>query len=194
MPYRIDVPEGKEALDHILNDLGTPQLVEARKRMFRIIYDAPETTLTPREREVMRFPSTAVMGCPICNSLRLWRDWPGFSDEPIEEELYVNAGEWNWSWDGFTPREALALRFIHRFFTSVDEMNDDDEFWAAMHAHFTDTEIGDIGVMASTWLGTGHLLKALGICSVCPMPVNDELLSRLRNDNIKVANAVAGGL
>src|SRR3546814_1157457 len=93
MPYRIDVPEGEEALEHILNHLGTTMLVESRKRMFRIVYDAPETTLSPREREVMRFPMTAMMGCPICNSMRLWRDWPGFSDEPIEEELYTNRSE-----------------------------------------------------------------------------------------------------
>src|SRR3546814_20485313 len=56
MPYRVDIPEGIEALDHILNHLGTNKLVESRKRMFRIIYDAPETSLNPREREAMRFP------------------------------------------------------------------------------------------------------------------------------------------
>src|SRR3546814_18624914 len=98
MPYRIDVPEGEEALEHILNHLGTTMLVESRKRMFRIVYDAPETTLSPREREVMRFPMTAMMGCPICNSMRLWRDWPGFSDEPIEEELYKNAEAIHLEW------------------------------------------------------------------------------------------------
>src|SRR3546814_3903635 len=70
MPYRVDIPEGIEALDHILNHLGTNKLVESRKRMFRIIYDAPETSLSPREREAMRFPMTAMMGCPICNSMR----------------------------------------------------------------------------------------------------------------------------
>src|SRR3546814_19722629 len=75
-------PEGSEALDHSLNHLGTNKLVESRKRMFRIIYDAPETSLSPREREAMRFPMTAMMGCPICNSMRMWRDWPGFSDTP----------------------------------------------------------------------------------------------------------------
>ena len=55
MPYRVDVPEGQEALVHILNHLGTDQLIEARQRMFRTIYDAPETTLTAREREGMRY-------------------------------------------------------------------------------------------------------------------------------------------
>src|SRR3546814_6714833 len=98
MPYRVDIPEGIEALDHILNHLGTNKLVESRKRMFRIIYDAPETSLSPREREAMRFPMTAMMGCPICNSMRMWRDWPGFSDTPIAEEFYENAAAKNAAW------------------------------------------------------------------------------------------------
>ncbi|HLS98105.1 MAG: hypothetical protein WDA10_14910 [Porticoccaceae bacterium] len=187
MPYRVDIPEGQEALEHILNHLGTPMLVEARKRTFRIMYDAPETTLSPREREVMRYPLTAVMGCPICNSLRLWRDWPGFSEEPIEEELYSNAAEFNWTWPGFSPRESLALEFVHRFVHAIDDMNGDDAFWARMRTHFSDIEIGDICVMAGTWLGTGHALKALGIGSVCPMPVSEEMLSRLRNDRLNSA-------
>lgn len=186
MPYRVTIPEGQEALEHILNHLGTSMLVDARKRTFRIMYDAPETTLSPREREVMRYPLTAVMSCPICNSLRMWRDWPGFSEKPIEEELYINAGEFNWAWSGFSPREALALEFVHHFLYVIDELNGNDTFWERMHTNFTDTEIGDICIMAGTWLGTGHVLKALGIGSVCPMPVNDEMLSRLRNDSSNV--------
>lgn len=187
MPYRIDVPEGEEALDVILNHLGTPMLVEARKRMFRIIYDAPETTLSPREREVMRFPGTAMIGCPICNSLRMWRDWPGFSDEPIEEELYTAAEAFDYDWPGFTARERLLLEFTYRFYNEADGLNGDDVFWERMHANFSQAEIGDICIMAGTWLGVGHGLKALGIGSVCPMPVNEEMLSRLRSDELTAA-------
>jgi alkylhydroperoxidase family enzyme len=187
MPYRIDVPEGQEALEIILNHLGTPQLVDARKRMFRIMYDAPETSLTPREREVMRFPMTAMMGCPICNSMRMWRDWPGFSADPIEEDLYTNAEKRNIAWPGFSPREALLLEFVDRFANAVDGINSDDAFWARLHANFTNTEIGDIIVMSGTWLGVGHGLKALGIGSVCALPVTDETIRRLRNAELNLA-------
>lgn len=187
MPYRIDIPEGEEALEIILNHLGTPMLVDARKRIFRIMYDAPETTLSPREREVMRFPMTAMMGCPICNSVRMWRDWPGFSAEPIDEALYTNAESFNLDWDGFTPREKLLLEFIDRFANAIDGINGDDAFWAKFHANFNNSEIGDIVVMAGTWLGVGHSLKALGIGSVCPLPVNEDTLRKLRNDQLDVA-------
>lgn len=187
MPYRIDVPDGEEALEHILNRLGTPKLVEARKRTFRIVYDAPETTLTPREREAMRFPMTAMMGCPICNSMRMWRDWPGFSDQPIEEEFYTNAEAKNLVWPGFTPRERLLGEFVDRFANAIDGMNGDDEFWSRMHTAFSDTEIGDIINMAGIWLGVGHGLKALGIGSVCAVPASEETVRRLRNAEMDVA-------
>ena len=187
MPYRVDVPEGREALEHILNHLGTPMLVEARKRMFRIIYDAPETTLSPREREAMRFPMTAMMGCPICNSMRMWRDWPGFSDVPIEEEFYTQAEARNIAWEGFSAREALALEFVDRFANAIDGMNGDDAFWARLHANFSDTEIGDLVNLSGTWLGVGHGLKALGIGSVCQVPVGEETFARLRNAEMSVA-------
>src|SRR3546814_5470328 len=87
---------------------------------------------------------TAMMGCPICNSMRLWRDWPGFSDEPIEEELYTNAEAINLEWPGFSARERLLLEFVDRFANAIDGMNGDDAFWERMHANFSDTEIGDV--------------------------------------------------
>jgi alkylhydroperoxidase family enzyme len=189
MPYRINVPEGEEALELILNRLGTPLLVDARKRMFRIMYDAPETSLSPREREVMRFPMTAMMGCPICNSMRMWRDWPGFSSEPIEEELYTNAEALNLDWPGFSARERLLLEFVDRFANAIDGMNGDDRFWERLHTNFSDTEIGDIIVMSGTWLGVGHGLKALGIGSVCALPASEETLRKLRNADLDVSTA-----
>ena len=51
MPYRVEIPEGQEALVHILNHTGTEKLLDTRQRMFRTIYDAPETTLTTRARK-----------------------------------------------------------------------------------------------------------------------------------------------
>src|SRR3546814_17549302 len=106
------MPECSEALDHILNHLGTNKLVESRKRMFRIIYDAPETSLSPREREAMRFPMTAMRGCPICNSMRLWRDWPGFSDTQLEEEFYENAEATNPASPGYYGLQSLLVDFV----------------------------------------------------------------------------------
>lgn len=186
MPYRIHVPEGDEPLEHILNHLGTNQLVEARQRMFRTIYDAPETTLSAREREGMRILGAVKTNCPICAGMRLWRDWPGFSSGEIPEEFYENAIATNLSWPGFSERERLLIEFADRFENDIDNVNSDDALWTRMHAHLTEPEIGDLVIMLATWVGTGHALKALGIGSVCAVPPTQETLNKIMNDKLRV--------
>jgi hypothetical protein len=170
MPYQMHLPEGSEAAQHIFGHLGTPKLVESRWAIFKTIYDAVETNITLREREAMRFPLTVVIGCPVCNSLRMWRDWPGYTGEPIPEEFYKNAEIRNLNWPGFTVRERLLIGFVERFDTGIDTMNSDADFWDEFHANFTETELGDVVILAGAWLGFGRGLKALGVGSVCEIP------------------------
>jgi hypothetical protein len=184
MPYRIDVPEGREPLEHILNHLGSNLLVECRQRTFRTIYDAPETTLTAREREGMRILGAVRTNCPICAGMRLWRDWPGFSGEEISEDFYQNAIAANLDWEGFTDRERLLIEFADRFENDIESINGDDALWQRMHAHLTEAEIGDLVIMLATWVGTGRALKALGIGSVCVIPPTEETYAKLRNDRL----------
>jgi alkylhydroperoxidase family enzyme len=166
MPFRLNVPEGVEpAL--ALNAHGTPMLVAARHAVYTLVYDAPETSINLREREVMRFPLTVVMGCPFCNSIRMWRDWPGYTGDPIPEDFYEAAARREYDWPGFTARERALLRFVEAFDSHIDTLNDDDALWDEMHSRFTETEIGDIAIMAGTWVGYGRCLKALGVGSVC---------------------------
>jgi alkylhydroperoxidase family enzyme len=185
MPYRIDVPTGEEPLEHILNHLGTGMLVEARQRMFRTIYDAPETSLTAREREGMRILGAVKTNCPICAGMRLWRDWPGFAGGEIPEEFYQNAIAANLDWEGFSERERLLIEFADRFDRDIDGINGDDALWSRMHQHLTDTEIGDLVIMLATWIGTGRALKALGIGSVCAIPPSQETLDKIMNEQLR---------
>jgi hypothetical protein len=187
MPYRINVPDGSEPLEQILNHLGTSMLVEGRQRLFRTIYDAPQTTLTPREREGMRILNAHRTNCPICAGMRLWRDWPGFSTEEIEEEFYQNAINGHLDWPGFSARERLLVEFADRFENDIESVNPDDVLWERMHANFTETEIGDIVIMLATWIGTGLALKALGVGSVCVVPPSQETLDKLMNARLRVA-------
>jgi len=184
MPYRVTVPDDREPLVHILNHLGTAKLVETRQRMFRTMYDAPETTLTAREREGMRILGAVRTNCPICAGMRLWRDWPGFLGGEIPEEFYQNAADCNYAWEGFSPREKLLIEFADRFENDIDSVNGDDMLWERMHALLTETEIGDAVLMLACWEGTGRALKALGIGSVCVVPPSAETLAALRNDKL----------
>ena len=191
MPYRFQLADGVQPLEQILNKVGNPALVKVRQMAFQIVYSAPDTTISPREREVMRFPFTAMAGCPVCNSARLWRDYPGFSDEPIEEALYENALNFNFNWPGFSTRERLLLEFVDRFANRIEELNGDDNYWKELQAHFSESEIGDVVVMCGIWFGFGRGLKALGIGSSCEI-ATDGLLSRLNIGVDESAMAVRG--
>ena len=178
MPYRVKIPEGETALDHILNVVGTPSLIAARKQLIFTVYGNQDTTLTHREREGMRILGTAIVNCPICNSLRLWRDYPGFCDEEIPEDFYQNALKKNYAWQGFNQREILAIQFADRFHHDIENLNGDDDYWQQIHQHFTEREIGDLCFFNSYFLGTGNTIRALGIGSVCdilPAPDSDEV-------------------
>src|SRR3978361_258189 len=91
MPYRFHVPDDVQPLEQLLNHVGNPALLKLRQTAHHIVYSAPDTTVTPRERETMRMPFTAMMGCPICNATRLWRGYPGFSAEHISEGIFPHA-------------------------------------------------------------------------------------------------------
>lgn len=184
MSYRVEIPADREPLVHILNHVGTEKLLDTRQRMFRTIYDAPETTLTAREREGMRIMGAARTNCPICAGMRLWRDWPGFAGGEIPEAFYQNAADCNFAWNGFTPRESLLLEFADRFERDIDSINGDDALWERMHALLSEAEIGDTCLMLACWVGTGRALKALGIGSVCVIPPSPETLASLRNDQL----------
>src|SRR3546814_13269570 len=78
------------------------------------------------------------------------------------------------------------VEFVDRFANVIDGMNGDEDFWDRMHAAFSDVEIGDIVLMGGVWLGTGHALKALGIGSVCSLPITEDTYKRLRNAELDV--------
>jgi len=183
MPYRVDVPEGSEPLEYFMYHVGTRQLVEGRQRLYATIFDAPETSLTPREREGPRILMAKRVNCPTCISVRLWRDMPGYSDEEIPEVFYENAINANAHWEGFSVRESLLVEFADRFENDVDNINADDDFWARIYANFTEAEVGDALIMLSTWMGAGRVVKVLGAVSVCRMPDTEQLTKLLTCSN-----------
>lgn len=192
MPYRISIPEGETALNFLLNGVGTKSLVAMRQQLIKTVYSNHDTTLTPREREGMRILCTAIVGCPICNSLRMWRDHSDFCDEEIPEDFYQNCLAKNYAWPGFTAREKLAVEFSDRFCNDIANLNGDDDFWKLILTNFSEREIADICFYNSYFLGTGNTIRALGIGSVCevvPAPNSDEvkqLIARSHNHEARV--------
>jgi alkylhydroperoxidase family enzyme len=172
--YRVTLPDGVHPLSHVIDRLGSDALLSARQQLLKVVYEAPGSGLTPREREAIRIPTAQNIGCNTCMAVRLWRDMPGFSAE-IEEAFYQNAMDRQLAWAGFSQRESFLIEFSDRFENDHQQMNGDDAFWDRAHALFSEAEIGDALILASTFGGTGHTLNVLGIGSVCEVPTPEGL-------------------
>jgi alkylhydroperoxidase family enzyme len=163
---RITVPEGANPVVYATMQVGSAKLTELRQLAFRVTY-LNDSSLTPREREMIRMRSVYHASCSLCSQTRAARDIPGYSDEEIPEELYDNVMRWR-SWPGYTDRERLAIEFCERYTLDYQSMCNDDEFWSRLQANFSETEIGDLCLLCGHWDAAAkmfHLL--LGLDDAC---------------------------
>lgn len=179
MPFRVTIPEGTSVPAKRMMGLGTEQLVAIRKQYLDVIYDAPETTLTPREREATRIIFAVRGGCSICSGLRLAAAKEGFSSEEIPEDLYQAAIEVDLDWPGFSKRERLLVEIADRFERDVDSINGDDGLWRRINELLTETELADTLNMFGIWVGAGRTLKVLGVATgVCDLDARGDVSYR----------------
>jgi alkylhydroperoxidase family enzyme len=108
--------------------------------------------LSVREREAARISIAHINQCNICLNMR--------SDDGLDETFY--AGE------GRTEREALAAEFATRF--ASDHLAMDDEFWAQLHAAYSDDELVDLGLSVASWLALGRINQVFGVDGACRIP------------------------
>ena len=69
----------------------------------------------------------------------------------------------------YSEREGLAIEYAERF--ALDHTRIDDAFMDRMRAEFTDAEILDLTICLAHFLGTGRLLRVLGIDETCQVEV-----------------------
>jgi len=129
------------------------------------------STLSPREFEVVRMRIAQINGCRVCQSFRAARDVVDRFDEgSVPEALYEHVGDATWT--GFTRRERLAMEFTERFALDHLSMDGDTEFWAQLHAHFTDDELVELACCAGAHLVNGRINRVFdveGDCSIRPV-------------------------
>jgi alkylhydroperoxidase family enzyme len=61
----------------------------------------------------------------------------------------------------FAEREQLALRWAHAI--AWDSSVADDDLWAALHAHFTEPELVELGCAIGFELGQQHWRRTVGL-------------------------------
>jgi alkylhydroperoxidase family enzyme len=77
----------------------------------------------------------------------------------VDEDLYANVE--NLAFEGYSEQERLAIEYAERFV--YDHLRIDDEFWARMHAAFSDQEILDLTICIGSFIALGRTLVVLGI-------------------------------
>jgi alkylhydroperoxidase family enzyme len=164
---RIDVPTGTDPLMHLWTGLA-PDFTGPAAALSAAVYG--KSTLSLREFEAARVRIAQLNDCLICLNWRSERDVPARAGDPDapDEDFYAHVGA-DLSWDGFRPRERLAARFADLFVTDHTAM--DDDFWAQMHAHFTDDEIVELGICVGGWLASGRLQRVLDVDGACRVPL-----------------------
>jgi alkylhydroperoxidase family enzyme len=166
---RIEIPDdGRDIVMHVVTELGSPRLNQRLRESWVYQYDN-DSTLTPREREAARIRTAHLMGCSMCIDVRMERDMPGFSPEPIPEDLYLNVFDYK-TWPGYSTRERLAVEFAERYSTDYKGMAADEDFWGQLKENFTETELADLCLLCGTWESATkmyHLLVGLDVaCAI----------------------------
>ncbi len=78
----------------------------------------------------------------------------------MDDELYNSVSRY-YEVDDFSKREKLAIEFGERF--AIDNTTIDDEFWARISEHFSDTEMMELTMVAGFCVGFGRAFQVLDL-------------------------------
>lgn len=158
---RIDVA------DDLASWLGAaPEMAGGMGALSEAVYDRSDLPL--RVREAARGRIAEANQCGVC--LRT-RD-AGGPAEGIDEAFYEHLTTWR-EWDGYSPRERLAIEFAERFALDHHGLRDDDDFWARFRALYSDHEVVELGISCALWVGGGRLMRVLDVAQSCSLVLHE---------------------
>lgn len=177
---RVTVPEAFAAdpSAYVWGELA-PVVGAAAGAYSRAVYE--HSTMSLREMEAARIRTAQINGCLLCMGMRAARDLPGHlersggnpgsavtaRDANAPDEAFYAAVE-NWQAASvFSDRERLAIEYAERLGERPKSMAGDEDFWARMHAAFSDAEIVDMTFAIGSWIAFGRLTHALELDNVC---------------------------
>jgi alkylhydroperoxidase family enzyme len=186
---RITLPEGEHAVVYAATKVGSPRLLQSRVESYEAAF-FNDSDLSPRERELIRFRVVLETDCNLCAATRPADDMAGYSDEEIPEEVYQRTLEYK-TWPGYSERERLVVEFTERYMLDYQGICYDDKFWERLKANFSETEIGDLCLLAGHWECARKMVHLLlGIEDMCTIPTGDVAPSE-RARELGLAQAAA---
>jgi alkylhydroperoxidase family enzyme len=140
------------------------------------------TLLSAREMEGARYRIAQINGCTLCAEHRAGKydtHLPGSSvpmarpmhtrGEIPDEAFYEAVNDWRTS-PTFSARERLAIEFAERMGERPRSFENDEAFWARLHANFTDEQIVDLTLSVASWVAMGRVTHILELDSACTLP------------------------
>jgi len=161
----VTVPEGADPLMYVWTTLAKP-LTAAAGGFTNAVYE--KSNLSLREFEAARITIARINDCAMCLDWRTARDVPSRAAAPDEvpESLYEAVGSTDDS--VLSERERLAAEFAGRF--AADHLSMDADFWARMHAGYSDDELVDLALCVGSWLAFGRFNQVFDIDGGCRVP------------------------
>jgi len=153
---RIEIPAGDASESERVWSL-VPDLGDAVQGLVNAV--ATRRLLPPRVLEAARMTIAHINGCNVCMAWRV----PAFAKHGVTEELYAHVDDPGH--DEYSPAERLAMEYARRYAT--DHRSIDDEFFARMHAQWSDAEILELSILIADWLAFGRLTAVLDLDQAC---------------------------
>jgi alkylhydroperoxidase family enzyme len=150
---RISAPP-TELGEHIDWALLRPKMAVGMGALSDAVY--ANSQLAVREREAARWTIALINDCAVCRDTRAREGAAAGADEPF----YAEVTDWRAS-TALSERERCAAEFAERF--ALDHLAMDDEFWARLHAAYSDEELADLTICCGMFLGMGRTLAVVGV-------------------------------
>jgi len=168
MPH-IAVPDGVRPLSYV--DELAPRLRAAMNELRRATLD--DTSLAFAEIELIRLRCAQLNGCRTCFDYRMDRDDPeraARADGRLTPAFYA-AVVGDADATVLTARERLIRELCGRFSDEHLSLDDDEELWALLKAHFSDTELVEVGITIMSFAMSARFNRMLGVDEVfCEAP------------------------
>jgi len=166
MTLRIELPADREPVTWVWGEV-VPKIGPAAANYSAAVYE--HNTLSLREFESARARVAQVNHCLFCLDWRTERD-----GETVDEALYGQVANWRdaEASAALSDRERLAAEYAERFAEDHLSLDTDEDFWARMHAAYTDAEIIELSMCIGSWIAFGRLNHVLGIDAACVLPAH----------------------
>ena len=155
----VKIPDGNgDELQRV--GLLQPTMAKALGALTEACYQ--NSKLPIREKEAARMRIAHINGCVVCSETRMVE-----SDNcGIDESFYADVDD-PAKRGRYTERERMAIEFAERYAWGKHTM--DAQFWARLHAAFSDEEIVDLAICCINFLGGGRFVAVLDLSTSCPI-------------------------